>query len=69
MPDYAEMGKEGREKVKALINDIFIELEKIEKDLYDTGFNAITCISDEEMQEISFVNSWEYLEDGSLFVE
>lgn len=58
MPDYVEMGKEGKEKVKALINDIFTELEEIEKDLYDTGVDTITCISNEKMQEISFVNSW-----------
>lgn len=69
MPDYAEMGEEGKEKVKALINDIFAELEKIEKDLYNTGVDMVTCISDAEMQSISFVNSWEYLEDGSLFTE
>lgn len=69
MPDYAEMGEEGKEKVKALINDIFTELEKIEKDLYDAGFDMVTCISDAEMQSISFVNSWEYLVDGSLFTE
>ena len=63
------MGEEGKEKVKALINDIFAELEEIEKNLYVAGVDMVTCISDAEMQSISFVNSWEYLEDGSLFTE
>lgn len=69
MPNYAEMGENGKEKVKTLINDIFTELEKIEKDLYNMGIDMTTCISDREMQTISFFNSWAYLADGSLFVE
>ncbi len=69
MPDYAEMDEDGRKEVEKLIDDIFTQLENIEKDLYNTGYDMLTSISDEDMQEISSANEWEYLEGGSFFTE
>ena len=69
MPDYAEMDEDGRKEVEKLIDNIFTQLENIEKDLYDTGYDMLTFISDEDMQEMSSINEWEYLEDGSFFTE
>ena len=69
MPEYTEMDGDGRKEVEKLIDDIFTQLEDVEKELYNTGYNMLTSISDEDMQELSYVNKWEYLEDGSFFVE
>lgn len=38
-----------------------------ERKLYKQGDYIVNEIDDERMQEIAEANSWEYLEDGSMF--
>lgn len=52
------------------VSDAILDyMENLEKDFYDWGMGYFYEISDEEMEEISNENGWEYLEYGETWVD
>lgn len=53
------------DKFEKMVISIFFKLcSAYEKE----GYSYLYEISDEEMNDLSEANEWEYLEDGSLFI-
>lgn len=52
------------DKFAELANDF---IHKYCSDIEEMGYEYLYEISDEEMEEISDANGWEYLEDGTMF--
>lgn len=52
------------EKFAELANDF---IHKYCGDIEEMGYEYLYEISDEEMEDISYANGWEYLEDGTMF--
>ena len=51
------------------VSDAILDyMEKLEKSFYDWGMKYFYEVSDEEMEEISNENGWEYLEDGKTWL-
>ena len=50
------------------VSDAILDyMEKLEKSFYDWGMKYFYEVSDEEMEEISNENGWEYLENGKIW--